>query len=356
MKVCIIGNSLISLTLAKNLVKQGVGVDIFSSKKYAKYKKSKTLGISKSNINFFNNNIENIEKLLWNINKIEIYSENFGKEKILSFENHKKRLFSIIKNYELYDLLFKKLKKNKLCNFKKMITLNNLLTLNYKLIINTDYSHPITKKFFSRQIKKDYKSHAYISIIFHKKLENNLATQIFTSNGPLAFLPLSETQTSIVYSYNGKEKLDFKKYIEKYNEKYEILSFSDVSTFNLKSINLRSYFHKNILAFGDILHKIHPLAGQGFNMALRDVKEISHLIESRKKNGLDLDKTICLEFEKITKHKNYIFSNGIDFVYEYFNFESKIKNNILSKSVKFLGKNNTINKLFKKYADYGLII
>ena len=56
------------------------------------------------------------------------------------------------------------------------------------------------------------------------------------------------------------------------------------------------------------------------------------------------------------KHKNFIFSNGVDFIYEYFNFENKIKNNILSKTVKYLGKNHAINKYFTKIADSGLMI
>ena len=56
------------------------------------------------------------------------------------------------------------------------------------------------------------------------------------------------------------------------------------------------------------------------------------------------------------KSKNFVFSEGINFIYEYFNFENKIRNNILSKTVKYLGKNYTINKYFTKIADSGLII
>ena len=60
--------------------------------------------------------------------------------------------------------------------------------------------------------------------------------------------------------------------------------------------------------------------------------------------------------EKNTRNKNYLFSNGIDFIYEFFNFENKINDNTLSKSVKFLGRNKTINKIFKNIADNGIII
>ena len=60
------------------------------------------------------------------------------------------------------------------------------------------------------------------------------------------------------------------------------------------------------------------------------------------------------EFENSLKHKNYIFSNSIDLVQEFFNFERKFNNNILSKSLKILGKNRFVNKLFTKVADKGI--
>ena len=77
MKVSILGSGLTSLTLAKILVNQGINVDFFSNQKGFKDNKIQTLGISKSNIDFFNANILNIKKFLWDINKIEIFSENY---------------------------------------------------------------------------------------------------------------------------------------------------------------------------------------------------------------------------------------------------------------------------------------
>ena len=52
MKICIIGNSLTSLTLAKALVKKEIFVDIFYKNKNTYFDKTRTIGISKSNINF----------------------------------------------------------------------------------------------------------------------------------------------------------------------------------------------------------------------------------------------------------------------------------------------------------------
>ena len=356
MKVCILGDGLVSLSLAKTLANQAINVDIFGNKKRNINDKLRTLAISKNNVEFFNNNIANIEKLLWNVRRIEVFTENLQKEKLINFEKDNKNIFSIIRNFELDNFLISELKKNKCVKFKKNFDFKNLNESKYKLIINCENNNLITKKFFYKKDKKNYYSYAHTTIIKHKKLlDNCVAFQIFTKDGPIAFLPTSPKETSVVFSARGNEKIDLKKVIKKYNNRFEIIKISNVASFKLTGSNLRSYYHKNILAFGDILHRLHPLAGQGFNMSIRDIKELLKLIKFRKNHGLDLDKSICVDFEKNTKHKNYIFSNSIDFLYEFFNFESKNKSNLLSKVVQVLGKNNKTNKLFTKFADEGII-
>ena len=90
-------------------------------------------------------------------------------------------------------------------------------------------------------------------------------------------------------------------------------------------------------------------------MTIRDIKILSELIKFRIDNGLEIDHSICINFEKKARHKNFLFANGIDLVYEFFNFERKSNNNIISKSVQFLGKNEKINKLLSKIADQGFV-
>ena len=138
MKVCIIGNSLTSLTLAKALVNQKIYVHNLVQVKNTIPDKTRTIGISKSNNKFFNNNIISIEKIAWKLKNIEIYSDNLKKEKLLHFENNSEELFSIIKNFNLYELLKKNLLKSnyyKEINSKKNFDYQK----NYNLIINTDH-------------------------------------------------------------------------------------------------------------------------------------------------------------------------------------------------------------------------
>ena len=105
-----------------------------------------------------------------------------------------------------------------------------------------------------------------------------------------------------------------------------------------------------------MLHRLHPLAGQGFNMSLRDIKLLSNLIDEKINLGLDLDKSICQEFQKKSQNKNYLFSTGVDFIYELFNFESRTSSALLSKSINTIGKNKLVNSFFKRFADNGLRI
>ena len=355
MRVCILGAGLSSLTLAKALVNQNIYVDLYEHKNLNLLNRSRTIGISKSNIEFFNEAIINVDKIAWKLKKIEIFSDNLRKEKLIDFENNNNELFSIVRNENLIEILEKSLSKDKY--FIRISSFKNYNFLDkYNLVINTDFNSPITKKYFSKKILKKYNSFAYTTILKHKKIDNDTAVQIFTKLGPLAFLPISKKETSVVYSFYNKKNENINNLIEKHNQKYKILKIEKVNSFELKSLSLRSYYHNHILAFGDLLHRIHPLAGQGFNMTIRDVKILLEIIVSKQSLGLNLDSSVNYDFENKLRHKNFIFSSGIDLVHEFFNFERKTNNSFLSKSVQLVNKNPKVNKFFTKIADRGTLV
>ena len=112
-------------------------------------------------------------------------------------------------------------------------------------------------------------------------------------------------------------------------------------------------FHKNLMNFGDSLHKIHPLAGQGFNMTIRDIDTLIQIVKNKISLGLQIDKSVNSEFENKLKHKNLIFSNGVDLVNELFKFERRSNNTLLTKSIQMVASTPVINKIFTKIADKG---
>ena len=360
MNVCLIGNGLTNLVLAQVLESKNIRVTIlFDSKKTNNFN-SRSIAISNKNYDYLNNDIINIKKISWPVNNIEIFKETSVAKKIFNFKNKQNNLFFTIKYNNFYNLIKNKIKKNKKIKFLKInkILYKNLINNNYDLIINSDSRSSISKDFFNKKIIKDYKSTAFTTLIKHQELKNNIATQIFTNYGPLAFLPISNNETSIVFSVlnndNAFDEKKIKELILKYNSKFKIKSFLNFEKFNLKYLILRKYFYNNILSFGDDLHKIHPLAGQGFNMTLRDIKIFSDLIQERLDLGLPLDSSILKQFETKTKSKNYVFSAGIDFIYEFFKLENKYGNKYSNKILSAVGKNNAFNKYVSKIADNGL--
>ena len=273
-----------------------------------------------------------------------------NQSKKIRFKDNKNENFFLIKQNDLLEINEKKCKELKNVNFKKYKS-KEILNLekknNYNLIINSQSNNILGKKFFSNSIKKDYKCTAFTTILFHKKIDNHTAVQIFTKYGPLAFLPLSRDKTSVVYSIQKKFALNFfqiKEEILKYTKKYDIKKMSKLEKFDLKYSFPRKFFHKNILCFGDALHKIHPLAGQGFNMTLRDLKLISNIIDNKLKYGLEIDRSILHEFKNKSKHLNFIFGVGINFINEFFKLDSKFDGKFSDKVFNFLDK----NELFKR--------
>ena len=85
MNICLIGNSLISLTLAKALVNKNINVFLYSEKNIKNSNKNRTIGITSNNLDFIQKKIIKIKnRLTWKINQIEIYNSS-NKEKILIF-------------------------------------------------------------------------------------------------------------------------------------------------------------------------------------------------------------------------------------------------------------------------------
>ena len=105
-----------------------------------------------------------------------------------------------------------------------------------------------------------------------------------------------------------------------------------------------------------MLHQIHPLSGQGFNMTLRDLKVFLNLIRYRESLGLPFDCSIFKQFENKTKHLNFIFSSGNDFIYEFFNYDNFYLKPFSKKIFNYLNNSSLFSKLAFKYANEGLII
>ncbi len=360
MKICLIGNGLGSLFLANKLYKKKLKITVFYEREIYKSTNSQTIGITEKNIYNLKKILPNVFKIGNKINQINIYDNHYDEK--ISFKPNKEYHFMVIEYNKILRNLQKKLINKKNINFKKTklskISLNKNFLNDYDIVVDTNLENSFSKKYFSKKIYKDYFSKAYVTNLYHSNLKNNnIANQIYTEYGPLAFLPISKNKTSIVFSISNKHKFfkkeEIKDLILKYNRKYKIKKFSKIINFNLTLSLFRKYYHENVLAFGDKIHKIHPHAGQGFNMVMRDIEILSNLIETKIQLGLPLDKDTLREFQDLTKYKNTIFANGVDLFYEIFELEKKIPRSISNLIFSTLKRNKYITSISSRLANEG---
>ena len=121
---------------------------------------------------------------------------------------------------------------------------------------------------------------------------------------------------------------------------YEILC-------NLIGINIkdkkRINFYKGIFYKPETIIKIR-----------RDIKILSKIIQERTNLGLPIDSSVANEFQKSSKHLNFLYGKAIDGIYEFFKLDSILNNSISKPIFSILNKNQMFKRYSNIFSDEGL--
>jgi len=174
----------------------------------------------------------------------------------------------------------------------------------------------------------DYNHHAIVATVKTELSHGHTARQRFLPEGPLAFLPLSSAQDdthycSIVWSAipSYAENLmaltddEFTEALAAAFE-YQLGSISAVSrrfSFPLRQRHVVDYIKPGLALVGDAAHTIHPLAGQGVNLGLMDIKTLSEELLRSQQRGLSPGSIAVLErYQRRRKGANLAMMAGMD--------------------------------------------
>ena len=375
-KICIIGDGLTGLIAAAILSKQNISIDLYSGSKTNNNKLDhRTTAISDSNFQYIKKDLNLIRSsFFWPCKKINLFFEdkkknfnflNFNEKNknfmyIFQNKDFKKKLKKIISSKKNIKLIKKNIKNidsgsSSICVEKKKIS--------YDLIILCigGFSKLYSKIEASRSIKKSYKEVAITATITHKANIKN-SSQFFLKEGPLAVLPFQKNTFSTVWSVNTDYfKLNEQNLKRILNEKLkELLKTEKIKTVeHIQSfpinLNLKTkYFKKNILILGDGLHTIHPMAGQGLNLVLRDIKKLAELMTKTSKLGLLFENSLILRnFYNSRKPENNLFGLGINLTNIFFK-DNKYFYNIKKRILNNISNFNFIKKISQSIADKGI--
>jgi len=207
-------------------------------------------------------------------------------------------------------------------------------------------------------IKKDLKKSA-ISININGDIKNaNCAFQKFTSDGPLALLPYSKNEASIVWSLKRNSKLLHKdneellQIITKHlSEQVSSIKMISNEKHKLQFVYAKNLVYKNTVLLGNIAHNIHPIAGQGLNLSIKDIALFVNQIKKYKSLGYKLnDQMVLEEFEMKRKMDNTAYSFGTFLLDDIFSSNNNFVNYTARTGLGLVDKIKNLKQLFIRSA------
>ena len=371
-KICIIGNGLTGLTAALILGKLNLDVHLIAAPDKRRRRDIRTTAISENNykslINFIGNKYS---KIFFESKEIDLYKEHSKEIKhFMNLSNKNKNLMFLFQNEILKKLIQRKINtyKNLKIFFKKVSEIdvvkskvffgNKNFSYDAIFVCTGSKSEIIQNIFGDRFIERKTDEIALTSIVNHNSNIVN-AKQFFLKEGPMAILPLSKNKFSFVWSVSSKFKnknavpIIVKKFKEILKLKGDF-TVSKVDYFPI-SFKFRSNFNKkNILVLGEGSYNVHPVAGQGFNLILRDIFYLNGKINEYIKNGIQIKDSLFIdEYLKQRKPENLLFGLGINFVNNFFKF-NKITEPIKKIILKDINKFNTLKDISLRVSNKGI--
>jgi 2-octaprenyl-6-methoxyphenol hydroxylase len=250
----------------------------------------------------------------------------------------------IVPNREFKHVLLKKILSNPLITFidnssyeiienhkeHTKILLSSGKEIICDLVIVCDGQNSKAKnQYFSDKVNKAYKQVALTFNVKHELKHDGTAVEHFMSGGPFAILPLlSGYHSSIVWTLKEEvatvfKNLPFEELEYHLNQNFgnflgKVQIEGEINSFPLKARITSSYFSNRIVVAADTAHIVHPLAGQGLNQGIKDIKALVDLLADHK----ILDQSLLKTYQRMREDDNLEMYHLTDLINGLFSNES----------------------------------
>lgn len=207
---------------------------------------------------------------------------------------------------------------------------------------------------------------AYPQISIVCQIEHTLphqgrAYERFLPGGPFAVLPMKGNRSAVVWtekaeiapSFLGLPEERFNQELQRRfgNALGDIHIVGTRMSYPLEALIAHSYTDKRLALIGDAAHVVHPVAGQGLNMGLRDVAALSEVILDAKRLGLDIGSATVLEqYQRWRRFDNITLTAVTDGLVRLFSNKSKVLKVFRGLGLGFVQRFPPAKRFFMKHA------
>ncbi|KIT16706.1 UbiH/UbiF/VisC/COQ6 family ubiquinone biosynthesis hydroxylase [Jannaschia aquimarina] len=186
------------------------------------------------------------------------------------------------------------------------VTLADGGTLSAALLVGCDgRGSGVAERAGLRRNVKDYRQTALTCAVAHARPHDGVAHQLFLPPGPLAILPLADNRSSLVWTETAETAaqiaaMDEDAYLDILRPRFgsflgEIELTGARGTYPLTLTLTQDLIAPRVALAGDAGHGIHPIAGQGLNLGIKDVAALAEVLTEARRRGEDIGSLPVLE-------------------------------------------------------------
>ena len=185
-----------------------------------------------------------------------------------------------------------------------------------KLLVGADGGSSSVRKLLDiEQQNTEYGQTALVTTVTTSLANAGTAYERFTSSGPLALLPVAANQSAVVWTRTDEDaeslmaggETDFIMQLQEcFGYKLGELSLSAPRrAFPLSLIRAEKMHAERAVIIGNAVHQLHPVAGQGFNLGLRDVVLLAEMLINQQAAGIDIGAAEVLNTYATARQKDH---------------------------------------------------
>jgi 2-octaprenyl-3-methyl-6-methoxy-1,4-benzoquinol hydroxylase/2-octaprenylphenol hydroxylase len=217
---------------------------------------------------------------------------------------------------------------------RNRVSLNSGKTMTAKLVVGADGAASRVRKAIGiRQDHYAYNQHGLVAVVDKTKPNPGVAWQRFLPGGPLAFLPLADGRSSIVWTRPsaGAERLlaldddEFMAELGAASSGWlgEVEACGPRAIFPLSMRLSECYASQRTVLMGDAAHVVHPLAGQGVNLGFADAAGLAELLIRIRLGGGDIGAAAVLQkYDRWRRSESEAMAFGMHALRSLFNIDS----------------------------------